>query len=127
MAFLAHFSACIPIDGDPCKEYPDPKSEEQGEKTLESDGKVIKYIEVLTGAHFAIRVRREKAIEFEKANGIVLKYFSDGKEIEGLVLLKAEFNADEIHDLKGKSVGNGCSIRPFKFGDIKFSMLGQST
>ena len=57
----------------------------------------------------------------------MLEYFLDSKEIENSVVLEAEFNADEIPDLEGNSVGNGSSIRPLKLGDIKFSMLGQST
>lgn len=127
MAILAQFSACILIDGKPRKEYPDQNSEEQGEKSLESKWKVIKYIEILTGAHFVIRVQREKTIKFKRANGILFEYFSDGREIVSSVVLKAEFDADEISDVEGKSIGNGSSIRPFKFGDINFSVLGQST
>ena len=126
MAILEHFSACILIDGEPCPEYEVEEDQEQSEKTSEDYPKVTKYVEVVAGAQFVVRVEPIKTFDFGKGNSIQLEYYLDGKRIIGKVTAKAAVMVKKVVDVKGKTVGNGQAVRPFKFGNIKFSKLFMS-
>ena len=126
MAILEHFSACILVDGEPCPEYAVEEDEEQSEKTSEDYPRITKYVEVVAGAQFVVRVEPTKAFEFGKGDSVQINIYLDGKPIQGKIQQKAKVRAKKILEVKGKTIGNGETLRPFKFGHIRFSMVSLS-
>ena len=126
MAILEHFSACILIDGEPCPEYAIEEDQEQSEKTSEDYPRITKYVEVVAGAQFVVRVEPTKTFEFGRGNSIRLEYYLDGKLIIAKSAAKAAVMVKEVLDVEGKSVNNGEALRPFRFGNIRFSKLSLS-
>ena len=123
MAILEHFSACILIDGTPCQEYAVDEDEDQSDESSEEYPEVTKYVEVVAGAQFAVRIQPLKSFDFGKGDCISVPYFSDGKCIVNQLQLKAQVKAKNILNIRGKRVGDGSDICPFKFGNIPFSEL----
>jgi hypothetical protein len=121
MAILEHFSACILIDGKPCQEYAVEEDEEQSETTSEEYPKITKYVEVVAGAPFTIRVEPTKSFEFGKGNSIRVGLYSDGEKLLGKIQQEAQVRAKEILKISRRTVDNGEDVRPFKFGNINFS------
>ena len=126
MAILEHFSACILIDGEPCPEYAVEEDQEQSEKTSEDYPRITKYVEVVAGAQFVVRVEPTNTFEFGKGNAIRLKYYLDGNQTMGKIMVKADILAKKVFDVEGKTVDNGEAVRPFKFGNIRLSKLSLS-
>jgi len=121
MAVLDHFSAYIVIDDEPCAEYAVEEGEERSDTTSEESSEISKYVEVVAGAQFAVRIEPIKSFEFGTGDALLLDVLSNAKKMVGVYKFKEELKMEKSFDIKGKIIGDGGSLRPFKFGSINFS------
>ena len=124
MAILGKFTATVVVDGKPCREYPDEEVDAKGSKDDNCALSVSKYIEVVPGAHFAIHIKPEKNTMFKKGNAVAHRISIDGKEVSRpLVRSEGQLRDGTFREVDGQRIGDGKSIRPFKFSSINFSEL----
>ena len=121
MAVLDHFSAYIVIDDEPCAEYAVEEGEERSDTTSEESSEISKYVEVVAGAEFAVRIEPIKSFEFGTGDALLLDVLSNAKRMAGVYKFKEDLKVKDIFDIKGETIGDGSSFRTFKFGNINFS------
>jgi len=120
MAILANFSACIRVDSEPCQEFADDEGEEQDENNVKSHRRVVKYVEAVPGAHFAIKTHSMKPLKFNDAHAVSCRVRVDGSYVANRNFHGSEFkNRASL----GKVIEDGSFLKRFKFASILTRIL----
>jgi len=70
MAVLEHFGVEILVDGETCPEYEDNDDPKDGEMPAPNSSHIFKYIEVMPGAQFVVKIKMEGRVDFKGADYI---------------------------------------------------------
>lgn len=106
------------IDGRPAREY-----DNDDDTEIDSENKVTKYIEVVSGKEFSFRITLRRQFAWRKADTIVCKPTIDGKKYSALCMELQSFNrgTGQQGSIRGEWSGFGSDGHLFKyvFNDIE--------
>jgi hypothetical protein len=125
MAVLDEFEVKVWVNGEVAQEYEDDE-DEQLDPT-----QIVKYVEVISGAFFEIRITITPGYHVETGQGVSGEVFLDGRYQAGVVFSQAHLSAGKTRTVSGRRGlgpgGHGFAIARFKFADLQTRMFARSS